>query len=78
LDLITLTGGLSVIGRTVVLHLTIDDCVNVASASSRIAHCVIGIGNPAYFPPSFAIDTIITSNNIANNCMLIFQVQMLP
>jgi len=48
LDLLTLTGGNSLIGRTVILHLNSDDCVTqpVGNAGSRLAHCVIGLAAP--------------------------------
>jgi superoxide dismutase, Cu-Zn family len=48
LDLITLTGGTSIIGRAVVLHAGTDDCVTqtTGNSGSRLAHCVIGIADP--------------------------------
>jgi len=67
LDLIDLTGGLSVIGRAVVLHLKTDDCVNISSASSRIAHCVIGVGNKAYFPPILGSVVSNIASNVGTN-----------
>eukprot|EP01113_Clastostelium_recurvatum_P006318 TRINITY_DN1285_c0_g1_i4.p1 TRINITY_DN1285_c0_g1~~TRINITY_DN1285_c0_g1_i4.p1 ORF type:complete len:482 (-),score=91.20 TRINITY_DN1285_c0_g1_i4:89-1534(-) len=51
LDLISLGDAYSIIGRAVVLHEKTDDCVIVSSSGSRLAHCTIGIGNPAMFPP---------------------------
>jgi len=44
LDLITLTGTGSIIGRAVILHDIPDDCS--VPAGLRIAQCVIGLGNP--------------------------------
>jgi len=50
LDLMGLTLGNSIIGRAVVLHQQTDDCgpVNLGNAGTRLAFCVIGIGNPTY------------------------------
>jgi Cu-Zn family superoxide dismutase len=47
LDLVTLTGSSSVIGRAITLHAATDDCVNVPSSASRLALCVIGVAKPA-------------------------------
>jgi len=73
LDLLTLTGDNSIIGRAVVLHNNTDDCVTVPSSGARIARGVIGIGNPAYFPaslgsvtlPNTAVNTGAKSGGIA-------------
>jgi len=45
LDLLTLLGANSIIGRAVVVHKLTDDCMNISSSSTRLAHGVIGIGN---------------------------------
>lgn len=58
LDLLTLTGDNSIIGRAVVLHNNTDDCVTVPSSGARIARGVIGVGNPAYFPSSLGSLTL--------------------
>jgi len=49
LDLMGLTGNNSIIGRAVILHQLTDDCgtVNLGNAGTRLAFCVIGVGNPA-------------------------------
>jgi Cu-Zn family superoxide dismutase len=48
LDLLTLTGGTSIIGHAVVLHANPDDCVTqtTGNAGTKLAHCVIGIADP--------------------------------
>ncbi len=49
LDIITLTGGNSIIGRAVVLHGVADDCTTQpagGNAPPRWAYCVIGVANP--------------------------------
>jgi len=48
LDLLTLTGGTSIIGRAVVLHQGTDDCATqtTGNAGTKLAHCVIGIADP--------------------------------
>jgi len=45
LDLISLNGANSVIGRAIVIHANTDDCVAVSSSSTRLGYCVIGIAN---------------------------------
>jgi Cu-Zn family superoxide dismutase len=47
LDLISLSSNFSVIGRAIVVHNQTDDCLTANGA--RIAHGVIGIGNPNLF-----------------------------
>jgi len=49
LDLLQLTGNVSIVGRAVVLHQDFDDCVNVSSYGGRLAHGVIGIVNPVTY-----------------------------
>jgi len=57
LNLIELSGPLSIIGRALIIHSNTDDCMNETSSGQRIAQCVIGIANPTF--------TNSTSNNAA-------------
>jgi len=45
LNLLTLTGANSIIGRAVVIHNATDNCAVTTSAGGRLAFCVIGISN---------------------------------
>lgn len=47
LDLLTLTGGNSVVGLAVVLHNMTDDCATVPSSGKRLGWGVIGVANVA-------------------------------
>jgi len=60
-DLLTLTGGSSIIGYAVIVHADTDDCVTqpTGKAGARLAQCVIGVGNPATIAS--------TSNNTATS-----------
>eukprot|EP01112_Ceratiomyxa_fruticulosa_P003245 TRINITY_DN1360_c0_g1_i2.p1 TRINITY_DN1360_c0_g1~~TRINITY_DN1360_c0_g1_i2.p1 ORF type:complete len:410 (+),score=78.01 TRINITY_DN1360_c0_g1_i2:195-1424(+) len=64
LDLISLTGGYSIIGRAVIFHNHTDDCATVSSSAARLAQCVIGVGNSAYLPTSVGA---LSGNNTAFN-----------
>eukprot|EP01115_Flamella_aegyptia_P013173 TRINITY_DN6877_c0_g1_i1.p1 TRINITY_DN6877_c0_g1~~TRINITY_DN6877_c0_g1_i1.p1 ORF type:complete len:421 (-),score=213.92 TRINITY_DN6877_c0_g1_i1:62-1273(-) len=44
-DLISLTGGFSIIGRAVTVHALTDDCVSQTSYGGRAGQCVIGLPN---------------------------------
>jgi len=48
MNLLTLSGINSIVGRAVVLHQLTDDCVTTTSAATRLAQGVIGIVNTAY------------------------------
>jgi Cu-Zn family superoxide dismutase len=47
LDLLSLHGANSIIGRAVVIHNDTDNCISVSSSGARLAFCVIGIANRA-------------------------------
>jgi Cu-Zn family superoxide dismutase len=84
LDLLTLTGGNSILGRAVILHQNFDDCTGtVGNAGGRLAQCVIGLATPASTAdtnnaaPSPGITTAICNirptagNNVTGTVMLI-------
>jgi Cu-Zn family superoxide dismutase len=58
LDLLSLTGLTSIIGRAVVIHNLTDNCVNVSSSGSRLAFCVIGIANMANNSAASGVDVV--------------------
>jgi Cu-Zn family superoxide dismutase len=49
LDLLTLTGVNSIVGRGVIVHAATDDCAIIASSGARLAQGVIGIVNSTVY-----------------------------
>eukprot|EP00026_Physarum_polycephalum_P001148 Phypoly_transcript_01149.p1 GENE.Phypoly_transcript_01149~~Phypoly_transcript_01149.p1 ORF type:complete len:1164 (-),score=154.84 Phypoly_transcript_01149:17-3508(-) len=65
LDLLALSGNNSIIGRGVILHEKMDDCMNAANSGARIAQGVIGIANLTNLPEEVAAMVQTNSTNTA-------------
>jgi len=66
LDLVTLSGVNSMIGRGLVIHSNTDNCVNTTSSGSRLAACVIGIRNHTG-------NTAVNSNGAITNAVCVLE-----
>jgi Cu-Zn family superoxide dismutase len=67
LDLISLSGPFSIIGRSVILHDLTDNCQFTNSSGNRLAQGVIGIANAAYLPPEVQAVVNASSADSAND-----------
>lgn len=79
LNLLSLTDGVaSIIGRAVILHATTDNCTTngVPSAGSRIARCVIGVGNNSSYPVATWGDVLSTANQATNRMPLVLIIHL--
>mmetsp|Transcript_15677 Transcript_15677/g.17431 ORF Transcript_15677/g.17431 Transcript_15677/m.17431 type:complete len:448 (-) Transcript_15677:9-1352(-) len=72
LDLLPLTGPQSIVGRAVILHSQVDDCVSqpTGNAGARLAECVIGVqnapDNDAHQPNAGNADGVCVLHGTAN------------
>jgi len=66
-DLLPLSGPSSIIGRTLTVHISPDDCSNpTGAAGTRLAQCVVGIYNTTYNPAPEVPPEIQSTQNITS------------